>query len=80
MPEQQKQARRLCPCPDREPVSEGKDFGPNGCDQKVRAILGWDKPENLKRIDWHAVPTDGAWRGFEPLVLRLRERQDEGDW
>ena len=77
MPEQQ--AQRLCPCPRREQLSEGSDFGV-GCDQTVRSILGWDKPKDLKRVNWNGVPLDGAWRGFRPLVLNLCERQAKGDW
>lgn len=80
MPEQQQQGQRLCPCPCREPLSEGKHFTPKGCDQKVRIILGRYDPDELKTINWNGVPTDGAWRGFEPLVLKLRERQRAGDW
>lgn len=77
---QQQPAYGVCPCPRREPRSKGKDFGGSGCDQRVRAILGWDRPGDLKLVNWFDVPTDGAWRGFEPLIVKLRERQMKGDW
>ena len=77
MPEQQAQKR--CPCPRRELIGKDSNFG-IGCDQTVRTLLGRDNPDELKTVNWNGVPTDGAWRGFEPLVLKLRERQIAGDW
>ena len=79
MSEQRQADQGLCPCSCGRTPSEGRDWA-QGHDQRVLSWIGWDDPNKLRKVDWKRVPITPAWRGFEPLVLRLRERQDEGDW
>ena len=79
MPTQQSPKGEKCPCGCGKRPNKDSHYA-IGHDQRVLSWIGWDDPDKLKRVDWHRVPITPAWRGFEPLVAKLRERQTKGDW
>lgn len=74
-----RQKQTQCPCGCGKMPSKNSHYA-MGHDQRVLSWIGWDDPKVLKQVDWHRVPITPAWRGFEPLVADLRERQAKGDW